>query len=105
MSLNDDEIVTTRVNSRRSFLSRVGAVVLGAAAVVLGSPAPSSAARDTDQGRPPDNKAKSNSDHDKREPGDPKGGKKSHDSDQGRPPDNKAKSNSDHDKRERGDPK
>jgi len=103
MSLKDDEIITTKITSRRSFLSRVGAVVLGGAAVVLGSESSRAETLDSDTGRPPDNKAGKNPDHDKREPGDTK--KKTKDSDQGRAPDNKAGKNSDHDKREPGDPK
>jgi hypothetical protein len=104
MSLNDDEIITTKATSRRSFLSRVGTVALGSAAVIIGSSsAQGSSTADGDTGRPPDNKAGKNPDHDKRESGDTK--KKSKDSDQGRAPDNKAGKNSDHDKRERGDPK
>jgi hypothetical protein len=104
MSLNDDEIITTKVTGRRSFLSRVGTVILGSAAVILGSQtARGTNAFDSDTGRPPDNKAGKNPDHDKREPGDTK--KKTKDSDQGRAPDNKASKGSDHDKREPGDPK
>ncbi|MBZ5531632.1 MAG: hypothetical protein LAO20_09390 [Acidobacteriia bacterium] len=111
MTLRDDDIITERAVTRRSFISRVGAAVVGAASLVIGSEAASALAlKDSDTGRPPDNKGKSGSDHDKREPGDAKGSKekppkKSHDSDTGRPPDNKAKSGSDHDKREPGDSK
>ena len=104
MSLSDDEIITTKVTNRRSFLARLGTVILGGAAVILGAgSAQGLETADSDTGRPPDNKAGKNPDHDKREPGDTK--KKTKDSDQGRAPDNKAVKNSDHDKRERGDPK
>jgi hypothetical protein len=106
VSLRDEDIVTTKLSSRRSFLSRVGTVVLGSAAVILGSgSAPAREIGDTDTGRPPDNKAGKNPDHDKREPGDPKKKEKTKDSDQGRAADNKAGKNPDSDKRERGDPK
>jgi hypothetical protein len=97
VSLRDEDIVTAKVSSRRSFLSRVGTVVLGSAAVILGS--------GSAPGREIDNKAGKNPDHDKREPGDPKKKEKTKDSDQGRAADNKAGKNPDSDKRERGDPK
>lgn len=103
MSLKDEEIITTKATTRRSFLSRVGAVVLGGAAVVLGTESSRAEVLDNDTGRPPDNKGVQHPDHDKREPGDSK--KKTKDSDQGRAPDNKASKGSDHDKREPGDPK
>ena len=37
MPLKDDDIVTTRTTSRRSFLAQAGSVLLGSAAIVAGS--------------------------------------------------------------------
>jgi len=114
MSLSDDDIVTTRVSARRSFLAKVGAVLIGSSAMVLG--AGSASGVDSDRGRPADSKVSDNdkkdrrADRDKRESGDPKT-KPSKDTDRGRPADAKLSDSdkkdrrADHDKRQPGDPK
>ena len=112
MGLKDEDIVTTRAG-RRSFLARMGVALIGSTAVALGTR--SSSAADTDRGRPADSKVhdsdkKDKTDHDKREPGDPKTPARSKDTDRGRPADSKVhdsdkRDKTDHDKREPGDPK
>ena len=70
MPLSDDDIVTTRISSRRRFLSRIGRITIGALGVVTASTIATSAEekkkKDAVDFVPADNKAKQGRNNDKR---------------------------------------